>query len=134
MITGSCLCRGVQFTVSGTLPPIVMCHCEQCRKAQGTAFVTNLPVDEGQFAFTRGEDLLSAFESSPGKKRFFCKTCGSPIMSKSTAQPGMVRLRAGTLDGDLDTRPAFHIYTGSKSNWYRITDDLPQHPQRPPTQ
>lgn len=132
MVTGSCLCKAVQFEVTGELPPIVMCHCQQCRKAQGTAFVTNLPVSESQFELTQGEDQLSSFESSPGKRRFFCKECGSPIMSKSTKQPGQVRLRAGTLDGNLDTRPAFHIYTGSKANWYNICDDLPQHADRPP--
>lgn len=125
MITGSCLCKAVQFKVSGDLPRIVFCHCQQCRKAQGTAFVTNLPVSEQQFQWIQGEDQLSSFESSPGKRRFFCKTCGSPIMSKNTSQPGQVRLRAGTLDGDLNTQPVFHIYTGSKANWYSISDDLP---------
>lgn len=132
MITGSCLCRAVQFHVTGDLPPIVMCHCQQCRKAQGTAFVTNLPVKESQFQFTKGEDKLLSFESSPGKRRYFCSGCGSPIMSKSTQQPGQVRLRAGTLDGDLDTRPGFHIFTDSKANWYNISDDLPQHRAGPP--
>lgn len=131
MYTGSCLCGGVQFRITGELEPIQMCHCGQCRKAQGTAFVTNIPVSEAAFELLGGEELLSEFESSPGKWRVFCKTCGSPILSKTTAQPGVVRIRAGTLDGELATRPAFHIFTAHKANWLDIRDDLPRYAERP---
>ena len=130
MYTGSCLCGGVKFEIDGELEPIQMCHCIQCRKAQGTAFVTNIPVQESVFRLVSGQDLLSSFESSPGKQRVFCKRCGSPVLSKTTALPGVVRVRAGTLDGDLNTRPAFHIYTDFKANWFDIQDDLPQHSTR----
>ncbi|WP_290537184.1 hypothetical protein [Alcanivorax sp.] len=42
MYTGSCLCGGVTFEIAGELAPIQVCHCQQCRKAQGTALVTNI--------------------------------------------------------------------------------------------
>ena len=38
MFTGRCLCGGVRYTVSGDLAPIQICHCAQCRAAQGTPF------------------------------------------------------------------------------------------------
>jgi hypothetical protein len=44
MYTGSCLCGGVAYEIDGELEPIQVCHCSQCRKAQGTAIVTNIPV------------------------------------------------------------------------------------------
>ena len=129
MYTGSCLCGGVQFQIEGELAPIQICHCIQCRKAQGSAIVTNIPVQETHFTLVSGEDLLGAFESSPGKQRVFCKNCGSPVYSKTVKVPGVVRIRAGTLDGDLETQPQAHYWVSCKANWYEINDNLPQFPE-----
>lgn len=128
MYTGSCLCGGVMFEVDGELEPIQVCHCSQCRKAQGSAFVTNIPVATAAFRLLQGEGLLSSFESSPGKYRVFCSLCGSPVYSKRADMPEVLRLRAGLLDGDLKTRPIGHFYFGSKANWFQINDDLPKFP------
>lgn len=126
MYTGSCLCGGVQFEIMGELEPIQICHCIQCRKAQGSAIVTNIPVLESNFKLLSGEELIGCFESSPGKRRCFCKNCGSPVYSKTEKLPGVVRIRAGTLDGDLDTAPQAHFYVKYKANWFTIGDELPQ--------
>lgn len=128
---GECLCGGIAFEIEGPLAPIQICHCSQCRRAQGTPFVTNIPVDVSALTFARGEDLLKAFESTPGKQRVFCRECGSPIYSRLASLPDVVRIRAGLLSGDLDTRPAFHIYYGSRANWLTLDDDLPHHETRP---
>jgi hypothetical protein len=40
-------------------------------------------------------------------------------------------LALGTLDDDPGVRPSIHIFTGSKAPWFDITDDLPQHLDRP---
>ena len=65
--TGSCLCGGIAFQVRGSLPPIQVCHCRQCRKAQGTPFATNTPVEEAKFELVSGRELITEYESSPGK-------------------------------------------------------------------
>ena len=127
MTTGSCLCGDVKFEIEGELAPIQICHCEQCRKAQGSAFVTNIPVEESKLKFVSGTDQLSSFESSPGKQRCFCTNCGSPVYSKTVKIPGVVRIRAGLLDGDLNTKPICHFYVSNKANWLDINDDLLQH-------
>jgi hypothetical protein len=129
MYTGSCLCNSIRFEIEGDLDPIQICHCRQCRKAQGSAFVANIPVAEANFRFVSGDDFLSSFESSPGKQRFFCEKCGSPIYSKTDKLPGVVRIRAGTLDGSLNTKPVAHSYTNYKANWLDIHDDLPTFPE-----
>ena len=36
MLTGSCLCGAVKFTVEGELKPPDACHCTQCRKTSGS--------------------------------------------------------------------------------------------------
>ena len=126
MHTGSCLCGGVQFRIEAALELMQVCHCSQCRKAQGTPFATNTPVSAAAFHLLSGAELLTTFESSPGKERVFCGRCGSPIFSRKDTIPGVLRIRAGLLDGDLPARPAAHHYTGSKANWWAINDDLPQ--------
>lgn len=127
-ITGSCLCGGIRFRVESALEPIQICHCGQCRKAQGTPFATNTPVPERAFHWEAGRELLAEYESSPGKKRCFCKVCGSPIYSYRQALPGILRLRAGLFDAPVEATLEAHFHTASKAGWWPIADDLPQHP------
>lgn len=126
MHTGSCLCEGVAFTIRGPLEPIQVCHCRQCRTAQGTPFATNIPVSTSALTLLRGEELLQGYESSPGKLRVFCKRCGSPIFSKREDKPDTLRIRAGIIDGNLDTTPIAHFYTADQANWWPLHDDLPK--------
>ncbi len=126
MYSGNCLCGGVRFQILDELEPIQVCHCSQCRKAQGTAFATNTPVKEAAFQLDSGAELLTSFEASSGKQRVFCSVCGSPIYSKKNALPGVLRIRAGLINGPLSVKPVAHFYTGSKTNWWPIKDDLPQ--------
>ena len=126
-----CLCGGVRFAVQGPLAPIQVCHCSQCRKAQGAPLATNIPVPETGFTLEAGADLLQAFESTPGKQRVFCRRCGSPVYSRRDSLPGVLRLRAGTLDGELPVGLAFHAYVGSRANWWPLDapDGAPRFPE-----
>lgn len=128
MHTGSCLCNGVRFEIDGPLAPIQICHCQQCRKAQGAPFASNIPVALSSFRLSAGAHLLQEFESSPGKRRVFCVRCGSPVFSKRDALPEVIRIRAGLIDGALGTKPSAHFYAGSKADWWEINDRLPQFP------
>ncbi|HEX3916075.1 MAG TPA: GFA family protein [Caulobacteraceae bacterium] len=128
MQTGSCLCGAVTYEIAGELPPVQLCHCAMCRRASGAGFATNMAVATADFRVTAGADRLKSYASSPGKERLFCADCGSPIISRTDAAPGMVRVRAGTLADPADTRPAFHFHVASKASWLPITDDLPQYP------
>lgn len=125
---GGCLCGAVRFEIVGDLAPIQICHCEDCRKAQGSAFAANMPVAVERLRLISGQDLLRAYESSPGKARVFCSTCGSPLFSRLAARPDVVRIRAGTLDPGAPTSVGFHFFTDSKADWWTIDDDLPRHP------
>jgi hypothetical protein len=133
MHVGGCACGGVRYEVEGELEPIQLCHCSVCRKASGTAFAANIPVRAADFRLTSGEDLLRGFESSPGKIRTFCSVCGSPLHSRTSALPGVLRLRAGTLDAPVAARPGLHIYATSKADWWEIADDLPRYPGSRPS-
>jgi hypothetical protein len=124
--TAHCLCEGVKFRITGELAAIQVCHCAQCRRAQGTPFATNLPVARSAFHLDHGAELLTEYESSPGKKRAFCSRCGSPVYSRRDEIPDVLRIRAGLLNEPLSVRPQAHFCVASKANWWAIDDGLPQ--------
>jgi len=127
MYTGGCLCNRVRFTISGAIRNIVYCHCSRCRKAQGSAFAANGIVAAEHFQLVHGEADLSGYESSPGQTKYFCKHCGSPILSRNISRPDQVRVRLGSIESDILERPMAHIFVSSKANWENICGDLPQY-------
>jgi hypothetical protein len=129
MVRGSCLCGNVTYEVRGAPLGMYFCHCGTCRKATGTAFATNIAISTEDFAITSGRELVTGFESSPKKYRYFCSACGSPIYSQSEETKQMVSVRCGTLDEDPIARPSVHFYVASKAPWLDITDTLPQRPK-----
>ena len=130
---GGCLCGAVRFEVAGPLAPIQLCHCGQCRKAQGSAFGANIPVASAAFRLASGQDALREFRASPGKRRVFCGTCGAPIFSQRDAAPETLRLRVGALDQDDGLEVGFHIQTASRAAWFPIDDGRPAYPDAGPT-
>ena len=95
MYHGSCLCGKIKFTISDAIENIVHCHCSLCRKAQGSAFATNANIKSEHFNFLEGEDNLTSYSPSSTQTKYFCKTCGSPMMSKNSTVPEYVRIRYG---------------------------------------
>ena len=126
MLTGSCLCGAVAYEVAAPLERIVHCHCRTCRKTHGAAFASVTAVPREEFRWTRGEEALSAYESSPGKLRRFCSRCGSHVMAERVAQP-VVMLRLGCLDTTIGGRPQLHIWRADGASWY---DPKAQWPER----
>ncbi|MBU3918276.1 GFA family protein, partial [bacterium] len=84
---GSCLCRSIQYEIKKLNSPIEHCSCITCRKAHSAAFNTSANVKLEDFKWIKGENLLSEYESSPGKRRKFCSLCGSQILAKYDAKP-----------------------------------------------
>lgn len=129
MLTGGCLCGRVRYETTGKIGPVGHFHCATCRKAQGGAFVTNACVRTKYFRLLSGEDCVTAFESSPGKQRCFCRNCGSPLWSRRESDPDIVRIRLGLLDSDPGRRPLAHYWLSEKAPWYEVADDLPRSPR-----
>ncbi len=127
---GSCLCGGVHYVIKGELGPLVNCHCNTCRKAHAAAFSSVAAVKLGDLQFESGESLLNSFESSPGKRRYFCSQCGSQIYAYREGQPHYI-LRLGTLDDDPQAKIAQHIWMSEKAPWYDVCDALPQFDEFP---
>lgn len=124
------MCGSVTYEVRGELNTATYCHCTQCRKASGSAFAANANVAESAFEFVTGRSTLKTYSTAAGVHRMFCAACGSPLISRQDAVPGVLRLRLGTLDTPISERPIGHYFVASKADWHEVQDSLPQHPDR----
>jgi len=128
---GSCLCGAVAYEIDRLDMPIGHCHCRICRKAHAAMFASTAGVKREHFRWTKGEEKLNTFESSPGKLRRFCSVCGSQLVADRPAQ-SHVMLRVATLDEDPGSRPAMHIWCSHDVPWLQAEKDIPRHQEWPP--
>ena len=125
MVSGSCLCGAVRFTVMGELPALQICHCRQCQKAQGGPFVAVIPITLSAFQLESGADYLQEFASSPDKFRVFCRQCGSPVFSRRGNLPNIVRLRVGLLNAPFTAQPGRQAHTAQCASWWPLDPEIP---------
>jgi len=128
MLSGSCLCRGVAYEAEAVIDGLIHCHCQTCRKAQGSAMSSIAAVPRERFRWTRGQAFLKSFESSPGKLRWFCAECGSHIMAERIGRP-TVMLRLGCLDTPIEVERQWHIWRSDAATWYDPKRLLPVLPE-----
>jgi hypothetical protein len=131
MVTGSCHCQTVRFEITAEIRGFMHCHCHTCRKINGTLYGSSALVTRAGFSIVAGQDALTAYESSPGKRRCFCSRCGSHVYAYFDRDPQTILLRIGTLDADPGVRPTGHIWVSHKAPWYEIRDDLPRFDEGP---
>ncbi|HXC49505.1 MAG TPA: GFA family protein [Candidatus Limnocylindrales bacterium] len=131
-ITGGCLCGNVRYQASGE--PIFqgVCHCTDCQRSAGTAFNVTIAFREDDVRLT-GELKLYQSKSEAGGdvSRWFCPTCGSGIYSQPATAPGMMFVKAGTLDDTSILAPRVHIFTDSRQSWLTLPDDALTFPRSP---
>jgi hypothetical protein len=126
-LMGGCYCGAVKYEIGGRLLMFANCHCPDCRKFTGSTFSSVLVTEAAGFVITSGDANITSFDSSPGKHRCFCRTCGCHLFSRADHRPGMVFVRAGTLDDDPRIRPQAHFWVKAKAPWHDITDSIPQY-------
>ena len=113
-IEGGCLCG--QVRVKSDADPVfqAVCHCKDCQKQAGSAFSVVVGVPDAALEVS-GE--TAAYEHSGGSggtvERVFCPRCGSPILTRAQAAPGMAILKAGVLDDTSWVAPSLHVWTES---------------------
>lgn len=129
VIEGGCLCGKVSYQVAGPLINSSHCHCSMCRRQHGAAFATYAAFSAGDFSWTAGEAFVEEFKAETGGGWCFCKKCGSTLVG---SDKGIIKsITLGTVKGDPGITPELHIFTGSKAEWYEISDGLPQFEERP---
>jgi hypothetical protein len=121
--TGACLCGGVRYEVWGELRQVLACHCDQCARTSGH-HVAATRCDASALRLVTAE-TLAWYRSSDRAERGFCRRCGGNLFWKPSAG-ATVSIMAGTLDRPTGLTVSGHIHVGAKSDYYEITDGLPQ--------
>lgn len=124
-IAGHCLCGDIAFEIAGQPLWVVHCHCESCRRQTSSAFATFVGLKAEQLRFLHGTP--AAYVSSPGVRRSFCPSCGSPISYEGASFPGEVHIHAGTLADPGAISPQGHVHVGEQLPWAEVLDDLPRY-------
>ena len=127
---GSCFCGAVAYEVD-ELGPIGHGHCKTCRKTHSAAFNTTARASRAGFRWTKGANVVSGIESTPGKTRHFCPKCGAHMMAEWHDQDYVV-VRIGSLDSPLPSKPVVHIWTSQKAGFFDFDDGLPHLPEGAP--
>ena len=118
MIDGQCLCGAVTVRAEQTKDFMTACSCEDCRRwTGGVNFTFN--VDETTAEITGPVKTISI---QPWAERGFCGECGSPLFSHVEVAPGMVWIKAGTLDDTSGFAPTMQIWGKSKQCWLELGD------------
>lgn len=128
MITGSCLCASIGYEADQLSSPIGLCHCRTCQKAHASAYAPTARVKRAEFRWTKGGDIVAAFESTPGKNRWFCPRCGTHLMAEWT-QYDQVIVRIGSVDAGLDAQPVVHIWMSHANPLLEAPAGIPELPE-----
>ena len=115
---GGCLCGAVRYVLKAEPQVTAVCHCTHCQRQSGGVFSVNLVVPEAAYAQT-GETKVFPDRGDSGKPvwRHFCANCGSPIISTIELMPGVVMVKAGTLDDLTGITPSLEVYTDHAADW-----------------
>jgi hypothetical protein len=124
-LEGGCACRKVRYRLASKPTDAGYCHCEICRRSSGAPVVAFATVPLMDFKVTHGEP--SKWRSSSFGERWFCPDCGSQLAMHVDHQPDTIDFTVATLDLPETIRPAYHIWFGSRIDWFDTTDDLPRH-------
>ena len=129
---GRCLCGQVSYT--GSEPRGGgHCYCVDCRRSSGTSHCSHMLVAERHFEFSGTLRFFErAADSGNTISRGFCPECGSPIVSRNSGMPGMVFVRASSLDDPDVFEPQMIVYRGRSPAWGRLESDLPAFDEMPP--
>ncbi len=123
---GSCLCGAVSYETNGE--PIIVghCHCVDCRKTSGTGHATHVAMQESMVKLKGAlKSHVHPADSGNVVERFFCPTCAAAIHSKNSGKPGMVFLRASSLDDPDQVTPLMIVYASRAPKWDVMDKGLP---------
>jgi hypothetical protein len=123
---GRCGCGSVRYRLTSDPLFTHCCHCLNCQRQTGSAFVINLLIEADRVELLAGDPQpVDAPRDDGSKQRIYrCPTCQVAVFSEYT-RPEVRFVRAGTLDDPSTVTPDVHIFTRSKVGWIALPDSVP---------
>jgi hypothetical protein len=102
------------------------CHCSNCQRQTGSAFVINLLVEADRVELLSGspEAVDVPRDEGPEQRIHRCPECRVAVYSEY-GWPELLFVRGGTLDDPAAVAPDVHIFTRSKLPWVTLPDSVP---------
>jgi hypothetical protein len=116
----------VRYRLSAEPLVVHCCHCLNCQRQTGSAFVVNVMIEADCVELLAGEPVpIDVPRGARSTQRIWrCPTCQVAVYSRYTS--GKLRfVRAGTLDDPASVEPDVHIYTRSKLPWVVLPEGVP---------
>ena len=130
---GSCQCGKVNYSVYGQPLVTVFCYCTECQKLSAGIGSYSMLVMASDLEIEQGE--LTQYERTNfegGRNQaHFCSTCGNRIYALNPESPGVVRIKAGTLDDAQSLVPDALVWTKSAPDWIDIPDNILSYETQP---
>jgi hypothetical protein len=127
--TGGCLCGSIRYEASGTPYHVTHCHCLDCRRSSGAAFVTWASFQRQELRFIAGQPRELNWA---GRLRSFCPQCGTPLTFLMRADADEIDVTVCTLDNPTLVKPEDNIWVEDRIAWVSQAESLPAYPQRRP--
>ena len=123
---GGCSCGAVRYRLTSEPMFVHCCHCLNCQRQTGGAFVINLLIEADRVQLLSGEPQPVDVPRDDGSAQriYRCPTCQVAMFSEY-GRPEVRFVRAGTLDEPASVAPDAHIYTRSKLPWVTIPEGVP---------
>jgi hypothetical protein len=123
---GGCSCGAVRYRLPTAPLFIHCCHCLNCQRQTGSAFVINLLIEADRVELLAGapEPVDVPRDDGSTQRISRCPTCQIAVYS-DYGRGDVLFVRAGTLDDPSAVAPDVHIYTRSKLPWIALPDSVP---------
>jgi hypothetical protein len=123
---GGCACGSVRYRLTSKPLFVHCCHCLNCQRQTGSAFVINLLIEADRMELLTGEPQPVDVPRDDGsvQRVFRCPSCQVAVFSEY-GWPEVRFVRAGTLDEPSLVTPDVHIFTRSKLPWVELPEDTP---------
>ena len=126
-MSGGCSCGALRYQLNREPIYVQACHCRDCQRITGSAFVVNMWVEESEVALLSGSPRSFELKGGSGRPHnvYFCGDCATYVWSRYDGAPGSLFVRAGTLDDPGQAEPRAHIFTASKQKWVTLPANTP---------
>jgi hypothetical protein len=123
---GGCSCGEVRYRLTSDPLFVHCCHCLNCQRQTGSAFVINLLIEADRVELLAGEPHAVDVPRDDGSTQriYRCPTCEIAVFSEY-GRPEVRFVRGGTLDDPSSVEPDVHIYTRSKLPWVVLPRSVP---------